>query len=233
MRWSRDRLRKHREPCRTAHAEGSDSARRQPTPDTRRRLSLDGVACIVAAASRSIRRPVADPVRCARRDAPGPLYRIRGAEAPIHQPCIQPARSCSRSRTAAAATACCSAISASRARQHPAACARAQRQRQDHAVAALCGLLRADAGSIRWRGEDIRELAEDYNRELLYFGHLNGIKADLTGLENLRIAATLDQDPVRDDAILDALDASASAASRTCPRACSPRARRSASRWRG
>ncbi|NBC47034.1 MAG: cytochrome c biogenesis heme-transporting ATPase CcmA [Gammaproteobacteria bacterium] len=70
---------------------------------------------------------------------------------------------------------------------------------------ALCGLLRPDAGRIRWKGKSIRELAEDYNRDLLYFGHLNGIKADLTGLENLRIARTLDQDPVGDDAILDAL----------------------------
>lgn len=70
---------------------------------------------------------------------------------------------------------------------------------------ALCGLLRADAGSIRWRGEPIRDLAEDYNRDLLYFGHLNGIKADLTGLENLRIASTLDQDPTDADAIVAAL----------------------------
>jgi heme exporter protein A len=70
---------------------------------------------------------------------------------------------------------------------------------------ALCGLLRPDAGRIRWKGKSIGELAEDYNRDLLYFGHLNGIKADLTGLENLRIARTLDQDPVGDDAILDAL----------------------------
>ncbi|WP_462322582.1 cytochrome c biogenesis heme-transporting ATPase CcmA [Halochromatium sp.] len=70
---------------------------------------------------------------------------------------------------------------------------------------ALCGLLRPDAGSIHWRGENVRNLAEDYNRDLLYFGHLNGIKADLTGLENLRIASTLDQDPVDEDAILAAL----------------------------
>jgi len=70
----------------------------------------------------------------------------------------------------------------------------------------LCGLLRQDAGDILWRGENIRELAEEFNRELLYFGHLNGIKADLTGLENLRIAATLDQNPVTDHAILDALE---------------------------
>jgi heme exporter protein A len=71
---------------------------------------------------------------------------------------------------------------------------------------ALCGLLRTDAGSIHWKGENIRELAEDYNRDLLYFGHLNGIKGDLTGLENLRVARTLDQDPVGDEAILDALE---------------------------
>jgi heme exporter protein A len=70
---------------------------------------------------------------------------------------------------------------------------------------ALCGLLQPDAGDIRWRGEPITELGDDFNRELLYFGHLNGIKADLTGLENLRVAATLDQDPVRDADIVAAL----------------------------
>jgi heme exporter protein A len=70
---------------------------------------------------------------------------------------------------------------------------------------ALCGLLRPEAGQIRWRGEDIHALADDYNRDLLYFGHLNGIKADLTGLENLRVAAILDQDPAVDRDILDAL----------------------------
>lgn len=56
---------------------------------------------------------------------------------------------------------------------------------------ALCGLLRPEAGHIRWRGESIERLAEDYYRELLYLGHLNGIKGDLTALENLRIATRL------------------------------------------
>lgn len=56
---------------------------------------------------------------------------------------------------------------------------------------ALAGLLRAEQGQIRWRGEDTRELGEDFHRDLLYFGHLNGIKADLTGLENLRVAMSL------------------------------------------
>jgi len=58
----------------------------------------------------------------------------------------------------------------------------------------LCGLYRQDSGEVSWRGEPIRRLAEDYRRELLYFGHLNGIKGDLTGAENLAISATLDED---------------------------------------
>jgi len=69
----------------------------------------------------------------------------------------------------------------------------------------LCGLFTPDAGEVRWRGESIRTLAEDYRRELLYCGHLNGIKSDLTGLENLAIAARLDGDPVGSDAVWQAL----------------------------
>jgi heme exporter protein A len=57
---------------------------------------------------------------------------------------------------------------------------------------ALAGLLLPERGTIRWQGENIRALREDYSRHLLYLGHLNGIKGDLTAVENLRIAATLD-----------------------------------------
>jgi heme exporter protein A len=69
----------------------------------------------------------------------------------------------------------------------------------------LCGLFMADGGEIRWRGETIRDLGEDYRRELLYFGHLNGIKGDLTGIENLSVSAVLDGDPVDGEAIWAAL----------------------------
>lgn len=61
---------------------------------------------------------------------------------------------------------------------------------------ALCGLVRPEDGVIRWRGRDIAELREDYARELLYLGHKNGIKGDLTGVENLRVASVLDGHPV-------------------------------------
>jgi heme exporter protein A len=69
----------------------------------------------------------------------------------------------------------------------------------------LCGLYTQDSGEIRWQGERIGRLAEDYRRDLLYFGHLNGIKGDLTGIENLKLAATLDDDAAEDEAIWDAL----------------------------
>ncbi len=57
---------------------------------------------------------------------------------------------------------------------------------------ALAGLLLPESGEIRWRGADIRRLREEYSRHLLYLGHLNGIKGDLTAVENLRITAVLD-----------------------------------------
>ncbi len=70
---------------------------------------------------------------------------------------------------------------------------------------ALCGLLTPDAGSIVWNGEDTRRLGEDFHADTLYFGHLNGIKGDLTGVENLRVSATLDGDRIADDQLWDAL----------------------------
>jgi heme exporter protein A len=50
----------------------------------------------------------------------------------------------------------------------------------------LCGLLKPTLGEVRWRGESIHELGEDFHRELLYVGHRNGVKDDLTVIENLR-----------------------------------------------
>jgi heme exporter protein A len=55
----------------------------------------------------------------------------------------------------------------------------------------LCGFMMPDEGDIVWNGETIRELGEDYYAELLYLGHLNAIKDELSALENLRISAGL------------------------------------------
>ena len=55
----------------------------------------------------------------------------------------------------------------------------------------LCGFLMPDEGTITWRGENTRDLDEDYHAEMLYLGHLNAIKDELSALENLRISAGL------------------------------------------
>lgn len=55
----------------------------------------------------------------------------------------------------------------------------------------LCGFLLPDAGVIKWQGADVRELDEEYLADLLYLGHHNAIKDELSALENLRISAGL------------------------------------------
>lgn len=56
----------------------------------------------------------------------------------------------------------------------------------------LCGLSQPAAGEVRWRGELIAREHEQYCREMAYVGHANGIKDDLTPVENLKLAAALD-----------------------------------------
>lgn len=69
----------------------------------------------------------------------------------------------------------------------------------------LCGLVEPAKGEVLWKGEDIRAQRDDFNAELLYLGHLNGIKAELTGFENLRVSNTLRGETPTDDQIYDAL----------------------------
>jgi heme exporter protein A len=54
-----------------------------------------------------------------------------------------------------------------------------------------CGLLEPDRGEVRWRGEDVRRLREEFWARLLYLGHANALKDDLSAAENLEIACTL------------------------------------------
>lgn len=55
----------------------------------------------------------------------------------------------------------------------------------------VCGLLPAADGQVLWRGEPIRDLAEQYCRELVYLGHASALKDDLTALENLQTTCLL------------------------------------------
>ncbi|HZA94785.1 MAG TPA: cytochrome c biogenesis heme-transporting ATPase CcmA [Burkholderiaceae bacterium] len=52
----------------------------------------------------------------------------------------------------------------------------------------LCALLEPVAGEVRWHGRNIRSQREEYWKDLVYVGHLNGVKEDLTVFENLKVA---------------------------------------------
>ena len=58
----------------------------------------------------------------------------------------------------------------------------------------LCGLLPRERGAIQWNGTDIDRLQDEYTQHLTYLGHLNGIKDDLTPVENVQISAHLSGD---------------------------------------
>jgi len=55
----------------------------------------------------------------------------------------------------------------------------------------LCSLTRPAHGEIRWGGELIRALGEEYYRTLAFVGHSNGIQGELTCAENLHAATGL------------------------------------------
>jgi heme exporter protein A len=55
----------------------------------------------------------------------------------------------------------------------------------------VCGLLHKPEGEIRWNGELVDEIADEYRADLLYLGHAGAIKEELTALENLLIGAAL------------------------------------------
>jgi heme exporter protein A len=63
----------------------------------------------------------------------------------------------------------------------------------------LCGLAIPAHGEIRWCGNTIRSLDEEYHSVITYLGHLNGTKDNLTAIENLRISSALAGNEVDED----------------------------------
>jgi heme exporter protein A len=55
----------------------------------------------------------------------------------------------------------------------------------------LCGMRQPDGGVLRWDGEDIFRLGPEYHAHIAYVGHRDGVKHDLTGRENLKLARGL------------------------------------------
>jgi len=55
----------------------------------------------------------------------------------------------------------------------------------------LAGLASATAGAVTWRGSKLEALPFEYRGDIAYRGHLDGLKRDLTVLENFRFHATI------------------------------------------
>jgi len=53
----------------------------------------------------------------------------------------------------------------------------------------LCGFREPDAGEVRWGDEAIND--SSYYADMAYIGHLDGIKKELTVLENLKVSLAL------------------------------------------
>ena len=70
----------------------------------------------------------------------------------------------------------------------------------------MCGLVAPSAGELRWNGHPIRAEREEYSRNLVFIGHLNALKDDLTALENLQVSAALAGKPADAERMLAALE---------------------------
>jgi heme exporter protein A len=70
----------------------------------------------------------------------------------------------------------------------------------------LCGLALPASGGVRWDGESIHALREEYHRQLVYIGHASGVKDELTGHENLKICCALGGALVDDGTVYAALE---------------------------
>ena len=55
----------------------------------------------------------------------------------------------------------------------------------------VAGLSPVESGEILWKDARIATSGEDFRRDLLFLGHANGLKDDLTPIENLRHALAL------------------------------------------
>ncbi|WP_026972654.1 cytochrome c biogenesis heme-transporting ATPase CcmA [Aliagarivorans marinus] len=56
----------------------------------------------------------------------------------------------------------------------------------------LAGLSLPASGEVLWQGESIQRFPQRYHQQLLYLGHLAGIKSELSALENLQFFKGLD-----------------------------------------
>jgi heme exporter protein A len=70
----------------------------------------------------------------------------------------------------------------------------------------ICGLMTPADGQVLWNGKNIQSDREDFNRGLMYLGHFNGIKGELSAIENLSVANSLSGIKISENRILNALE---------------------------
>lgn len=57
----------------------------------------------------------------------------------------------------------------------------------------LCGIRMPESGTVTWNGDSLYKLGAEYHSLMAYVGHLDGVKLELTVLENLQMARSLGQ----------------------------------------
>lgn len=70
----------------------------------------------------------------------------------------------------------------------------------------LVGLMQPVKGQILWGGAPIGKLKEDFWKDLVYIGHLNGVKDELTARENLMVNCEIGEHPITREQADDALE---------------------------
>jgi len=68
---------------------------------------------------------------------------------------------------------------------------RGEWQRKDQFGADSLWSGHAGCGEVRWQGKNIRSLGEEYFRDVAYLAHQNGVKDELSAIENLRISSAV------------------------------------------
>ncbi|HEV2715645.1 MAG TPA: cytochrome c biogenesis heme-transporting ATPase CcmA [Terriglobales bacterium] len=63
----------------------------------------------------------------------------------------------------------------------------------------LCGLATPAEGEVRWQDKNIRSLGEEYHSDIAYLAHQNGVKDELSAIENVRIASALAGHPLTNE----------------------------------
>lgn len=58
----------------------------------------------------------------------------------------------------------------------------------------VCGLFQPARGTVQWHGRSILKEREAFHRDLAYLGHSNGVKDELSPLENLHVCARISGD---------------------------------------